>query len=485
MKIFWQGAGLVCLPLIVQLTFVGVMLWTEQNTARDMDYLLRAQALADKKADVVKDAMGLYFVFQQQGLSARITRARYQAMQRRLDSIREQCRQLRKLAGRDLSDSAEAVTLAEGLEHLAERIQISFDRALNENSGSIRDELPILMEEVYPSLRKVKHYLQETDTGSERILKQRLALGEKSRTITNRIVLLETVVSIILSASLLILFSRSVSGRLSLLGEKARMFARGEAPNLRIAGKDEVSELDSIMEKMFADIQSQNALRQAFVQMLSHDLKTPINVVSVFAENLKGGRYGELNELGRKRLSGCLYSVAHCRNLVRDFLEYERLTANSLQYLDFERLSLPSLVLEVCHSLGEIANEHEIKIEVKVGDVHVFADQSAVRRILNNLLSNAISYEPKGGHILVESFPSASGLVAVSVTNHGSTLSESALSDLFKPFAKTGKRVRALEFNTGLGLSIVKLLVEANGGEIKVDREFQDGCRFVFTLSPA
>lgn len=485
MKIFWQGAGLVCLPLIVQLTFVGAMYWTEQNTARDMDYLMRAQALADQKADLVKEAMGLYFVFQQQGLSGRINKARYLAMLRRLNAIKEQCSKLKKLASPDLADSSEAKSFAESLEKVAERMQVSFDRAIGENDGSIRDELPILMEEVYPSLRRVKRYLQETDTSSEQILKQRLELGESSRNLTNRIVLVETFVSVVLSAALLVLFSRSVSGRLGHLGEKARMFAQGEKSNLTISGNDEVSALDSVMEKMFADIQTQNALRQAFVQMLSHDLKTPINVISLFIENLEIERYGELNELGKKRLLGCLQSVAQTKSLVRDFLEYERLTSNSVQNLYLEPISLALIVSEVCDSLSEIATAHGIEFKLKLSESHVMADKLALSRILNNLLSNALSYEPKGGRIDVESHVLESNFTAVSITNHGSKLSEAALTNLFKPFVPSGKRLRVLEFNTGLGLSIVKLLVEASGGEIWADRQLAEGCRFVFTLPPA
>jgi signal transduction histidine kinase len=154
--------------------------------------------------------------------------------------------------------------------------------------------------------------------------------------------------------------------------------------------------------------------------------------------------------------------------------------------LDMATIELRGLVDELRQQMQPLAAEKEIALEASVPDElpPLRADRAKLRRVLVNLISNALKFTPRGGRVSVSAAPEGA-LVRVSVEDTGVGIPEDDVRDIFDKYAQARSRATRSEKGTGLGLYITRQLVELHGGHIEVHSEVGKGSTFSFTIPVA
>jgi len=224
-------------------------------------------------------------------------------------------------------------------------------------------------------------------------------------------------------------------------------------------------------------------LRQEIMQMVSHDLKTPLSTVRSFLEMLDAGMFGEINERGHKLMKLADNSTSRMLTLIRDLLEIEKMEAGMLQ-LTKSDYPLQDLFDQAVGTVSSQAAEHVVRVVYEPSPVYVHVDPDRVIQILTNLLSNAIKFSPKRETVTVSS-RLAGGMVEVGVQDKGRGIPAHVVDGIFDRFSQVKTTDATEKGGSGLGLAICKALVELHGGKIRVETVENQGSVFIFSLPKA
>ena len=224
-------------------------------------------------------------------------------------------------------------------------------------------------------------------------------------------------------------------------------------------------------------------LKQDFIAMISHDLRTPLMSVSSSINLVQSGATGEISEVVEKELNSAERSVDHLIELVNDLLDFEKLEAGRM---NFEVIPLPigEVIDESVRLVDALAVERKITIETSKQNLMVAGDRRKLIQVTVNLLSNALKHSPEGGVIKVET-RNISGMVEIAIHDQGPGVPDEYAEKIFAPFEQISHRATAA-LGTGLGLAICKLVVEGHGGKIAVRHsELLQGSAFWYTVPVA
>ena len=238
-----------------------------------------------------------------------------------------------------------------------------------------------------------------------------------------------------------------------------------------------VSVLTDITEtKKSSHLMSEAALR------CTHEIRAPLGAIRNYLTVLLDGTVGSLNDKQRFMLARMIKRVDALLELERDLLDLSSIESGS-STLDMELLSLANSVREVTDMMRPSAAEKGVRMRLLIepDPLVTYADKGAMKRVLTNLVSNAIKYTPSGGIVQVR--VGRDDIKAfVEVMDTGIGISADNLSRIFGKFFRVRDRQTAEIVGTGLGLPIVKVLVDAHSGEIKVDSEVGRGSTFTVLL---
>ena len=224
-------------------------------------------------------------------------------------------------------------------------------------------------------------------------------------------------------------------------------------------------------------------VRRDFVANASHELRTPLTSIRGFVEALEDGALDE--PATAQRFLGKIHTHAdRMATLVADLLELSRLEAGE-RPLDRVPVSAAEVAEEVVLALQPLARERAVEVSaVDAGAPGIETDAEALRRILENLVENAIKYTRRGGHVAVTTARGGDGNVLVTVEDDGPGIAAEHLPRIFERFYRVDK-ARSREIGgTGLGLSIVRHLAETLGGRVTVESA-PGRTRFILELPPA
>jgi signal transduction histidine kinase len=224
-----------------------------------------------------------------------------------------------------------------------------------------------------------------------------------------------------------------------------------------------------------------NDLKNKFLGIASHDLRNPIVSIRGFAELILNGAAGTITE-DQKEFTGIIHDTAErMLLLLNDLLDISVIESGKFA-LDLRHGNIKSLVEKIIKLNGIVAEKKSITIHSDLDDVSEFNfDSVRISQVLENLVSNAIKFSPVGGNIYVTLRQDGTER-RVGVRDEGPGLSDEDKKKLFTEFQKLSARPTAGEKSTGLGLSIVKKIVDAHGGKIYIGDNPPPGVEFIFTL---
>ena len=242
-------------------------------------------------------------------------------------------------------------------------------------------------------------------------------------------------------------------------------------------GNDELSTLANTFDTMFDRLQSSFENEARFTSDVSHELRTPVSVIISQCEY--GIENSQSLEEAKDTLKIVLQESKKVSRLISQLLTLARIDRGH-QKLNIEVLNISELAEIVIDSQKSSADKKNIAINENITpNIHIKGDEIMIMRLFINLISNAITYGKENGNILVEVFKNNNKIIG-KISDNGIGISEENIEKIWKRFfqadpSRTGE-------NAGLGLSMVKWIVEAHKGTISVESELGKGSIFTFEL---
>lgn len=245
----------------------------------------------------------------------------------------------------------------------------------------------------------------------------------------------------------------------------------------------ELAEGEMAMAYVFRDVTREvenQRMRADFHSMIAHDLRSPMSVIQGYVSLMATGKTGPVNDTQVEFLESVNRKIGEMTALLNDFLDMSKMDAGFVN-LKCQNHNLGHLLHEVVEDLEPMAESRNIRMAVNLPDdpVDVYGDPLRLTQILRNLISNAIKYNVDDGYIRLTAIEK-DGWARVSVADGGIGMSSEELDVLFEPYTR-GNSQRKIK-GVGLGIVIVKKLVEAHGGHVTVASEPGQGTTFTFTL---
>ena len=241
-------------------------------------------------------------------------------------------------------------------------------------------------------------------------------------------------------------------------------------------------EFEEKLKKHATEIEIANKSKSDFLANMSHELRTPLNAIIGFSELLKDEMIGQLLPKQKNYITDIFLSGKHLLSLLNDILDLSKIEAGKMT-LDLEKTDIPLLFERSLSIVKERALIHNIKLnlDTKEDVRQIYVDTRKLKQVIYNLLSNAVKFTPDGGRIYVK-VKRVSNLLEFSVADTGIGISKKNIIRLFQPFVQLESSLNRKHEGTGLGLSLVKRIVELHGGSVKVKSELGKGSCFTVRI---
>jgi PAS domain S-box-containing protein len=264
----------------------------------------------------------------------------------------------------------------------------------------------------------------------------------------------------------------------------------------------ELKRIEQALQQKNVELEDASRMKSEFLANMSHELRTPLNAIIGFSEVLSDGLLGDMTDKQRKFIVDIFKSGKHLLSLINDILDLSKVEAGKM-LLDLDPVDVSPLLRNSLSIIKGQAAERHVRLDMRAPDRLGFmnADARKVKQIVYNLLSNAVKFTAEGGDVilradrvsradvgvLTRAWPSRtfplvesefSDFLRVSVTDNGIGISPDGLENLFKPFSQVDSGLARKFEGTGLGLAMVKLLVDLHGGALAVESAVGEGSCF-------
>jgi len=227
-------------------------------------------------------------------------------------------------------------------------------------------------------------------------------------------------------------------------------------------------------DRLLKELEAVNRELKDFAYVASHDLKAPLRGISTLAEWISVDYADKLDEKGKKQMELLINRTERMHNLIEGILQYSKVGRLEEELVDVD---LKKLVPEIIDMLGQLEN---VEIEIENELPTILSEQTRITQVFQNLLSNAVKYMDKPNGRVRIGCTRQDGFWRFSVSDNGPGIEKRNIERIFQIFQTLTPRDKYE--STGIGLSVVKKIVEAYGGEIWVESEPGRGSTFFFTL---
>lgn len=239
---------------------------------------------------------------------------------------------------------------------------------------------------------------------------------------------------------------------------------------------EDINEAKKELEKANRELMEMDEVKSRFLGTASHELKTPLTAIKANVDFILSGREGPIPRNLRQYLLTIQRNTNRIQEIMEKMLDMARIKAGKIDLL-LERVNLLRAVREYLKEIKPVDKRIDIKVNIPK-DLHVTADRNRLHDIYINLLSNAFKFTPSGGEIRIGA-RREDDIVLVEVSDTGVGIPQDQWEKVFDEFYQVDRRRYG---GTGLGLTIVKNIVEEHGGKIWVSSEVGRGSSFYFTF---
>ena len=291
-------------------------------------------------------------------------------------------------------------------------------------------------------------------------------------------------------------FYRSLKRQITNLKIASDLMDKGKfKKEIKITGNDEFTELNRNFNKMaltltlteqrlqksISELEKIDKMKEEFVSMVSHELKTPLMPIMGFCELLQDEKHGSLTEKQREMLSSIMRNAEKLESLIEDVLQVHKLDLKKLT-LNKEELELKEFLEETLQGLSQYALNSNAKIYLEIdGSWKIFCDPKRITQVISNLVKNSLDFVSENGRVTVRA-QKMDQETLFTVEDNGKGIDPKHADNLFKKFYQIDSSLKRSYGGTGLGLTICQGLVEAHGGKIWLDREYTKGAAFKFVI---
>jgi signal transduction histidine kinase len=244
-----------------------------------------------------------------------------------------------------------------------------------------------------------------------------------------------------------------------------------------------VEERTAELQKALERVSELSQLKANFISNISHELRTPLTHIKGYVELLITESLGKITEEQRHALTVSQQSTNRLETLIEDLIMVSLASRGELsvqqENVDVRRLANLAIKTYADTALGRGINLHTV-IDENVPFVQ--ADSQKIAWVLGQLIDNGIKFTPSGGSVIVSLKCEGENLVIVSVTDTGIGIPTSRMEDVFEPFHQLDGSTTRKYGGTGLGLSLVRQIVEAHGSMLEVESIEGRGSTFRFPL---
>jgi len=250
------------------------------------------------------------------------------------------------------------------------------------------------------------------------------------------------------------------------------------------------------IEQKNKQLDEASRMKSEFLANMSHELRTPLNAILGFSEAIKDSMFGEVNDKQEEGLGVIFDSGQHLLSLINDILDLSKIEAGKME-LDCSSFGLNEIVNRSISIIKEKASKHNIHLNLELDQQisHISADERKIKQVLFNLLSNATKFTPDNGSITITTRLHSNEIpicetadrrkqdfVSIAIKDTGIGMDPKDMDKLFIPFEQLDSSLSKKYQGTGLGLAMVKRLVELHHGCINVESELGTGSCFTAYL---
>lgn len=227
-----------------------------------------------------------------------------------------------------------------------------------------------------------------------------------------------------------------------------------------------------------------NHLKSNFIANISHELRTPLTHIKGYLDLLSDDGLGPLNDAQTEAVQVLRRAERRLENLIEDLIQFSLASRGELTITP-QAIDIDKLIQVTVDRAKQKARDKRIKLgtEVEQNLPKVYADDDKIGWVLLQLLDNALKFTPEGGEVIVEAIEK-NDLVTIAVIDRGIGIPADRIDEIFEPFHQLDSSMTRRYGGTGLGLAMVRRIIEAHGFEIRIESLVHEGSRFEFSLPP-
>lgn len=291
-----------------------------------------------------------------------------------------------------------------------------------------------------------------------------------------------SLIALFISVLLYYFISKRITKPIKNMSNAVTEFAQGNfEKRVEYSGEDEIGELATNFNAMATSLENLENMRSTFVANVSHELRTPMTTISGFIEGILDGTVSRDEQ--DKYLKIALDETKRLSRLVNDLLSISRMENGEFK-LNKEKFSMNELVARVLFKFETDINDKNIEVELNLTDDNpdVYADSDAITQVVTNLVHNAVKFTPAGGNIWIRTWIYGKKAY-VEIKNSGRGIESDKLKFIFDRFYKTDDSRSSDKNGVGLGLFIVKNLINRHDERIWAESEIDKFTKFTFSLT--
>ncbi len=485
-----KGLLLVSIPLVFEIGFAAWMTHLQAQAEQETQAALKAEDLANRFNHIVVDIYTIWDILDRTRTAdlresvRRLAPVYMTQFQPLMNKMRKEYAAMEELTKDNEQTHAMVVHSAESLDQTAASLDDVFAAFHRGDVSSFVSKYATYRWQIGNTfthlvsadfLLAAQHQRENAQASSAR--------QSQIRQHENTLLLIGCAVNAICCLMLAFLFVRNITSRLNILNDNAHRVTVHKTLNKQLSGSDEIAQLDHVFHQMVDSLDEAARVRQEFVNMLTHDLRSPLTAIIGTLEIIEDGRAGHLDEHGEKLVKLADRNGERMMRLINDLLDVEKMSAGMLQ-VTIEDVCLDEVFENVKESTAAWIEEHGIKLALEDTGLFVKADGEKLERVVFNLVANAIKFSPTGGTISI-SAREVDKDVEVTVADEGRGIPADQLESIFERFNQAHVGDGKEHGGSGLGLTICRSLIKLQSGRVWATSELGKGSQFHFTLPKA